>query len=54
MATLVGLKLRSVHGGIERDVVVQDCTTMYNLHRVFQHCLYSQKDDDTIAGTVST
>jgi hypothetical protein len=56
MATLVyyvGLKLRSENGKIERDVVVQDCTSIYNLHRVFQHCLYAAKDDDTIAATVS-
>lgn len=51
-ATLVGLKLTSAGGLIERDVVVQECITMFNLHKVFQLSLNSRQSDDSIAAKV--
>lgn len=50
-ATIVGVKLAGL-GKIERDVVVTESISLYNLHRVFQWCLHSSFSDDKIAAIV--
>lgn len=52
-STLVGLKLTSADGKVEREIVAQGSITVYNLHKVFQFCLFPSKSDDTVATTVS-
>jgi hypothetical protein len=47
-ATLVGVKLAGP-GKVERDVVVTESISLFNLHRVFQFCLHSSFSDDGIA-----
>jgi hypothetical protein len=53
-STLVGLKLTSADGKVEREIVAQGSITVYNLHKVFQFCLTPSKSDDTIAATPFT
>jgi hypothetical protein len=50
-STLVGVKLAGP-GKVERDVVVTESISLYNLHRVFQFCLHSAFSDDKIASIV--
>lgn len=46
-ATLVGVKLAGP-GKVERDVVVTESISLYNLHRVSQWCLHSSFSDDRL------
>lgn len=51
-STLVGLRVISDGGKIERDVVVQESITVLNLHKVIQWSLNPRQSDDSIAATV--
>jgi len=53
-SNLVALKLSSALGDVERDIVVQESITLYNLHKVIQFCLAPSRGDEAIAGTVSS
>jgi hypothetical protein len=46
---LVSLKLCSTGGHIERDIIVQESITVYNLHKVIQFSLNARQTDDGIA-----
>lgn len=49
---LIDLKLTSADGKVEREIVALETITVFNLHRVFQLCLFPSKSDDAIAATV--
>jgi hypothetical protein len=51
-STLVGLRVISDGGKIERDIVVQESITIFNLHKVIQWSLNPRQSDDGIATTV--
>lgn len=52
MATLVSLKLTSAGRLIERSLVVPQCITLYNLHRVIQYALVPSISDDRVDAMV--
>lgn len=49
---LVGLKLTSLDGKVERDIICTTAITVFNLHKVIQWSLFPSKGDDTVAATV--
>jgi hypothetical protein len=51
-STLVGLRVISDGGDIERDIVVQESITIFNLHKFIQWSLNPRQSDDGIATTV--
>jgi hypothetical protein len=46
---LVSLKLCSTGGQVQRDIIVQESITVYNLHKVIQFSLNARQTDDGIA-----
>lgn len=53
-ATLVGLRLQSRLGFIQRDVIVPESITVFNLHKVLQFALNCRQTDDGIASKASS
>jgi hypothetical protein len=53
MTTLVRVALTSANGRVERDVIVLDSISMYNLHRCMQYCINPRQRDDDIEEMVS-
>jgi hypothetical protein len=49
---LVGLKLTSLDGKVEREMICTTAITVFNLHKVIQWSLFPSKGDDTVAATV--
>lgn len=53
MATLVQLRVSDTRGVLNREIVVAESTSMYNLHRTLQFCIKPNQSDSTVDSKVS-